>query len=156
MQPVLPNDRASFWTDERDVSARRLWSAGVSAKEIAARLEAPSASAVVSRMWRKGWRRPPGRGRGAGANPCGQAPRPGCQSSGPRDFEDGIAVAPRPWLSRSNGECAFPVDGDGWTVRSCCNRCHGFDYCEGHRAVMRGPSAAPAAQMERSLRRILG
>jgi len=155
MQLVPSADRSPFWTSERDALARRLWLAGASAKEIAASLAAPSASAVVSRMWRQGWRRPPGRGWRPAPSQYFQAPRTDCRP-GSEDVAAGIAVAPRPWLSRSSGECAFPVDGDGWTVRSCCNRCLGASYCEAHRAVMRGPTGASTAQMERSLRRIIG
>ena len=47
-----------------------------------------------------------------------------------------IARAPRPWLSRVAGECAFPVDGEGWTTRSCCNPCGGRGYCAAHLARM--------------------
>jgi hypothetical protein len=156
MQLVPSTHRTSFWTSERDEAALRLWLAGASAKEIATSLAAPSASAVVSRMWRQGWRRPPGCGRRPAPIACIQAPRPACQPPASTNSAAAIALAPRPWLSRASGECAFPVDGDGWTVRSCCNWCLGASYCEAHRAVMRGPAGASAAQMEPSLRRIIG
>jgi hypothetical protein len=156
MQSVPSADRSSFWTSERDAFARRLWLAGASAKEIAASLQAPSASAVVSRMWRRGWRRPPVCGWRPAPCPSVQVSRTNCQPARSADFDAVIAAAPRPWLSRSSGQCAFPVDGDGWTVRSCCNPCPGAVYCEAHRAVMRGGAGATAVQMERSLRRRLG
>lgn len=51
-----------------------------------------------------------------------------------------IAKAPRPWLTRRPGECAFPVDGEDQTVRSCCNPSGARAYCRAHRAAMRGPT----------------
>ncbi len=52
----------------------------------------------------------------------------------------GIARAPRPWLTRAAGECAFPVDGEGWTTRACCNPRAGGAYCAAHRARMFRPA----------------
>jgi hypothetical protein len=63
-------------------------------------------------------------------------------------------TAPRPWLTRRKGECAFPVDGEGWTVRSCCAPCPGATYCRAHRRKMRGGPAASVAQLERLLREL--
>ncbi len=51
-----------------------------------------------------------------------------------------IAGAPRPWLTRFAGECAFPVDGEGWTTRACCNPCAGAVYCPAHLARMFRPA----------------
>ena len=48
-----------------------------------------------------------------------------------------IARAPRPWLTRAAGECAFPIDGEGWTTRACCNPCGQRDYCAAHLALIR-------------------
>ncbi len=48
-----------------------------------------------------------------------------------------MALRPRPWLSRLPGECAFPVDGEGWTTRACCNPCGSRAYCEPHLALIR-------------------
>ncbi len=66
------------------------------------------------------------------------------------------AIAQRPWLTREPGECAFPIDGDGLAVRSCCNPCDGGAYCAPHRALMRGPPAPSVADLERELSRFLG
>jgi hypothetical protein len=57
----------------------------------------------------------------------------------PSDPPTEIAAAPRPWLSRAAGECAFPVDGEGWTTRACCNTCPGAAYCAAHLARMFRP-----------------
>lgn len=43
-----------------------------------------------------------------------------------------IAVAPRPWITRQARECAFPVDGEGADIRSCCNPTDGRNYCAQH------------------------
>ena len=48
-----------------------------------------------------------------------------------------IAGAPRPWLTRVAGECAFPVDGEGHATRACCNPCAGSVYCAPHLALIR-------------------
>jgi hypothetical protein len=63
-----------------------------------------------------------------------------------------IAKAPRPWLSLEAGQCAFPVDGEGWTTRACCNPCGADTYCSDHRAVTRGPASPSFDELERALR----
>ena len=67
-----------------------------------------------------------------------------------------IARRPRPWLTRLPGECAFPVDGEEFRTRSCCNPCGRAIYCAAHRAVMRGPRAPSPDDMLRDLARIIG
>jgi hypothetical protein len=66
-----------------------------------------------------------------------------------------IAQAPRPWLSRREGECAYPVDGEGAATRSCCNPCGGAIYCAAHAAAMRGPAITSVADFEREIMRFL-
>lgn len=64
-----------------------------------------------------------------------------------------IPCSPRPWLSRRPGECAFPVDGEGWAVRSCGNPCaQASAYCRGHRRVLKGPRAPSFEELEAELR----
>src|ERR1700678_1090685 len=60
-----------------------------------------------------------------------------------------IAHAPKPWLGRLKGECAFPVDGEGVAMRACCNPCGAATYCPPHAAGMRGPKIPPVADFER-------
>lgn len=62
-----------------------------------------------------------------------------------------IAAAPRPWLTRRAGECAFPVGGESWRTLSCCNSCADGPYCQAHKALMRGPPAPDAEDLERAL-----
>ena len=66
-----------------------------------------------------------------------------------------IALAPRPWLTRETGECAFPVSGDGMRLMCCCNPCGRGPYCEPHEAARRGPPAPSAEEMERDIVRWL-
>lgn len=47
-----------------------------------------------------------------------------------------VACEPRPWITRSRMECAWPVDGEGADTRSCCNPTDGGPYCAGHAAWM--------------------
>lgn len=65
-----------------------------------------------------------------------------------------VACAPRPWLTREPGECAFPVDGAGVDMRACCNPCAG-DYCAAHAAAMRKPPSTSAADLELEIIRFL-
>ncbi len=55
-----------------------------------------------------------------------------------------IARTPRPWLTRAEGECAFPVGGEGAGLSSCCNPSGAATYCPAHQAAMRGPSVSSA------------
>jgi hypothetical protein len=143
----------AFWSPRGDHDARRLWSAGFSAPEIARRIGAPSASAVVSRAWRQGWvrrRTVAALNHRFGHPPCAFEIKPL-----PPDPPLGIAVSPRPWLERNAGQCAFPVDGEGWLVRSCCNPSGEAAYCAAHRAIMRGPRVGSADQLAKALERYL-
>lgn len=63
-----------------------------------------------------------------------------------------IAKAPRPWLTRRAGECAFPVGGEGWDMRSCCNPCVGAEYCPAHRRLVYRPAILSVADIEAHLR----
>lgn len=48
--------------------------------------------------------------------------------------------APKPWLQRGTGECAWPVRGVGADVWSCCGPCMGNRrYCNPHFEVMYQP-----------------
>ena len=62
-----------------------------------------------------------------------------------------VSCSPRLWLSRRPGECAFPVDGDGWTVRSCCNPCIGA-YCAAHRQALTAAGGMTTDKLEAHLR----
>jgi len=49
-----------------------------------------------------------------------------------------IARAPRPWHTRTAGECAFPVEAGESGLNSCCNPSGAATYCPAHRRAMRG------------------
>lgn len=55
--------------------------------------------------------------------------------------------APRPWITRHFGECAWPVGGEGADTLSCCARTGGHVYCAGHLAIR---SPAPPAKLRRA------
>ena len=63
---------------------------------------------------------------------------------------DRVARKPRPWLTRAAGECAWPVDGEGWRTRSCCSSCPGETYCPAHKAKLFRPTA-PIAEVAAEL-----
>jgi len=62
-----------------------------------------------------------------------------CRDPLPLEPSMDLAVTPRPWLSRLAGECAFPVDGESWLTRSCCNPSGRRPYCDAHERLMRAP-----------------
>ena len=66
-----------------------------------------------------------------------------------------IAHAPRPWLTRLKGECAYPVGGRGMATRSCCNPCGPAVYCSRHARAMRGAAIPSVADFEREMMRFL-
>jgi GcrA cell cycle regulator len=149
-----PPNPVSFWTREKDQAARALWVSGCSASRIAGAIGAASASAVMGRAWRRGWTRPAELARIN--HRFTHLPFEHCEEPLPPSPPTAIALAPRPWLSRSRGECAFPVDGEGWTTRSCCNPCGSAVYCAVHDALMAGPRTRPVEFLERALRPHIG
>lgn len=68
-----------------------------------------------------------------------QAPRLPCLPEEPLPPPPPVSIAraPRSWLTRAAGECAFPVDGEGKATRACCNRCPSGLYCAVHLALIR-------------------
>ncbi|HEV2366227.1 MAG TPA: hypothetical protein VGS12_18765 [Caulobacteraceae bacterium] len=121
----------SFWTPRREARAVSLWRAGASAGEIAAILAAPSKTAVIACISRLGVARTSAERRRF-RGPRLPAPEP-LRSDPPST----LARAPRPWLTRREGECAFPVAGRGMRVLSCCNACGAARYCPAHAALAR-------------------
>ena len=63
---------------------------------------------------------------------------------------------PRPWLTREDGECAFPSGGSGADTLSCCRPCvPGKQYCAEHRRRMKGPRAKSVAELLHEYARFL-
>lgn len=53
------------------------------------------------------------------------------------DMSNRVECSPRIWSERKFGECAYPVEGDGADVKSCCNAVRdGSNYCPGHSKIM--------------------
>lgn len=172
---------ASFWTAEMDAAAQALWRKGLSGREVARLIGAPSHSAVIGRMWRLGARRPAQiaatnqgafagivRARAAADRAKAEDPRnpikrkPPRYPGGPRMVSapmpspTAVPCAPRPWLAREERECAYPVAGEGDAVLSCCNTPTRGGYCEGHRAAMfRMPRGTFASVLTMEERRVV-
>ncbi|HEX7759114.1 MAG TPA: GcrA family cell cycle regulator [Caulobacteraceae bacterium] len=154
---------ASFWTAEKDAAAKALWRQGRSAREVARLVGARSQSAVLGRMWRLGVKRPTkvaelnhqaatgarrmigqserhrrwekASGRVLPARFAGPAMGP-VLAEQPLPQQTPVLCSPRPWLTREDWECAYPVAGEGVSTLSCCNTPARRGYCAAHRAVM--------------------
>lgn len=74
----------------------------------------------------------------------------------PKTFEIEGAMAPgsspRLWTERKFSECAFPVDGDGADIRSCCDDTGGETYCAYHFGMMYKPSNLSTRDLMRLVR----
>ena len=154
------------WTDARIAQLMRLWTEGVSASGIAEALGDVSRSAVLGKLHRLsllGSRKPaatPRRYVGpvvvATSSPsisapsiaasCADAsvrrPPPKAPPEPPRSpwreavFEPLPGTTPRPWMSRTFGECAFPVGEDAEGPVSCCAKVKPRrSYCAAHHAI---------------------
>jgi GcrA cell cycle regulator len=156
------------WTDARIALITRLWAEGVSASGIAEALGEVSRSAVLGKLHRLGLlgsrlaasapRRyegrtpaPPVRTPAAQSPPAPRASAPPTPPSSPwREavFTPLAGSAPRVWLTREPGECAFPVGGEGEAIISCCAPTRaGSAYCAAHHAIVFkavGPDARAA------------
>jgi GcrA cell cycle regulator len=155
------------WTDARTAQLAELWTAGVSASGIADALGDVSRSAVLGKLHRLkllGSRQAasaPRRFAGAiltlaadagaartmsGERNSAGPPTPARSPWREDAFEPLCGTAPRPWLSREFGECAFPVGGDDEAVLSCCARARPRSaYCEAHHLIV-FKTASPSAQ----------
>jgi GcrA cell cycle regulator len=162
------------WTDARIAQLTRLWNEGVSAAGIAEALGDVSRSAVLGKLHRLRLLR----GRAAASAPRRYEGPVGGQATAPMSsvrppagrrgwpeppeppkspwceaaFAPLPGAAPRNWLSRAFGECAFPVGGDGDALMSCCAPVKARSaYCATHHAVAFRPvsPAARAAEQRR-------
>ncbi|MDB5447224.1 MAG: GcrA cell cycle regulator [Phenylobacterium sp.] len=160
------------WTDAQIALLTQLWTQGVSASGIAAELGDVSRSAVLGKLHRlkllksRQAASAPRRYEGepavggpvpvrTGSSAAGPGPSSTVPPQPPRSpwktsvFRPLAGTAPRPWLCREAGECAFPVDGDGEAVVACCAPA-GFRsaYCPAHHAIVFRPAAPMAAPAE--------
>jgi len=163
------------WTDARIAQMTRLWNAGVSASGIAEALGDVSRSAVLGKLHRMRLLRSraaasaPRRYDGPMSAPAraSSPPRPATRrpaASAPQEppeppkspwreaaFTPLPGTAPRHWLSRAFGECAFPVGGEGEGLISCCAPTQPRSaYCPAHHAIaFRAVSPAARAAEQR-------
>lgn len=141
------------WTDARIAQLTQLWSQGVSASGIAEALGDVSRCAVLGKLHRLKLLRSraaasaprrydgPTGGLQAAARPpaAGRAAAPPDPPRSPwreEAFAPLAGTAPRHWLTREFGECAFPVGGAGDELLACCapTKARGA-YCLAHHAI---------------------
>ncbi len=123
----------SFWTDDLIEQARALYiDKGLSASIVAAAVGAKSRNAVIGIAHRKNWERSPGIGHAnskAAHQKRAMTPRnpekprlavqgPPAPRIAPSELPRG--ANPKPWMDRRVRECAWPVEGEGTAVLSCC------------------------------------
>jgi GcrA cell cycle regulator len=168
------------WTDARIAQLMRLWTEGVSASGIAEALGDVSRSAVLGKLHRLRLlrsRKPASTPRrydgpalvavplssampaclvsACAGSPAGR-PIPATAPEPPRSpwreaaFKPLPGTTPRPWLSRTFGECAFPVGEDADGPVSCCAKVKPRGgYCPAHHAIAfksQTPTALAAEQ----------
>lgn len=60
-----------------------------------------------------------------------------------RAFQPLPGSEPRPWETRTFGECKWPIDGANGEALSCCRPCDGDRYCDTHTETSRPKDAKP-------------
>jgi len=152
------NRKNGLWSDDRISQMRKLWEQGLSCSQIAAALNCGmTRNAIIGKTNRLGWKRentsvlrlPYPERAAPKMSRKRQQPTAPFQSKSPNWRDDGRPVAPTPpkavtdiespnaapWTQRQAGQCAYPVDGEGADVRSCCNFTIGA-YCVDHHRLM--------------------
>ena len=78
---------------------------------------------------------------------------PGIPRIGPRKRRslDRLASVGRPWLGRTETQCAFPVAGDGGHLLNCASpgrapRRGWAAYCDAHTRIMFQPDPGPVSE----------
>lgn len=173
------------WTDERLATLKRCFSRGDSFSQIAQELgEGCTKNAALGKAARLGLIRKPVAEPGAArvrdfCIPKGSRPKPApipdkdtrrklvlaASNAGvaaptfraAKPVPGDIAIAPRHWITREPRECAWPHDGVGYDVRSCCNKTMEGPYCPGHSlwAFNEQPSPSPIGDASRFDGRVL-
>lgn len=158
---------APFWTEEKIEQAKAAYAEGLSHRQIAARIGAPSRNSVIGKLTRIGLAGP------HGSSPRKQGHHTGervTRSTGPRqsprrtltvkDREDALALEPLGPVAEfaPRGTCQFPYGDVAESDWRMCGR-PGFPWCEHHKAVVfvvgstaaRGiPDPAGLAEIERN------
>lgn len=138
------------WTDENVAIAKRLYvdEGRSAAQAVKAMGNACSRNALVGKAHRLGWTKLRGEGTGTLNNRRSKRKVGLARAvvSAPVFLPALFLVEgsePKPWLDREKGMCAFPVEGDGWNVRSCCEPVSKGAYCAEHYAVIYKPTKQP-------------
>lgn len=170
------------WSEERDALLKELWPTGLSARKLAERLnKLPgrrlTVNAVIGRRDRMGLtprsalvrrgnvmdslktakpkRKPLIVGSGVVMEQAEAPPSP--YVSRESAFEPLPSSAPKPWLQRRFGECAWIVGGEGAEALSCCLPVAGKSWCAAHLALGTDSKSTLASrsanELMRSLRR---
>lgn len=151
---------SSPWTTEITEQMVKLWKGGMSASQIAKLLGIPTRNAVIGkvhRMGREAKRENPSepkfkavrltkdqRLRAANIEIIKIKERYRQPKREARPPQEAAGSTPRPWMTRTLEECAFPVSGDGADTYSCCAPIYTalkFPYCPEHLKVMTEPKS---------------
>ena len=115
-----------------------MWRLGVKRPARVARENQSAALSVRRAVDEKPWAERPSARRGAWPK----------LSERPLPQQASVLRSPRPWLSREDNECAYPVAGDGAMVLSCCNRAGRSGYCQAHRDAIVGRPPGLSLEVE--------
>lgn len=170
----------SGWTDERVERLKELWAQGQSAAQIAMDLDAISRNAIIGKARRLGLpqhsyttkklnaRLLTPRGDRVRGSPTGQRHHNNLASVNAERHaareDPGLQLpasaplpgsAPRPWITRTFGECAWPIgEGEGPDLLSCCLPVVEKGWCLAHfvRGTQRPAQSSKPAGAERHRR----
>jgi hypothetical protein len=161
-----PMRAVTWWTPEDEAQLEKLWRQGLPINEIG-RIMGRGRGAIAGACARRGLKRDAA-SRGL-INSVASSVRAERSPARKRVANWSISKVPAPadvtryvpkahavpptakhWLERAFGECAFPVDGAGVDLISCCRKGwrttpDAAAYCDEHRAVMFG---APRSDLE--------
>lgn len=138
----------TFWTDAKRAELAERAAEGLTSAKIAAAIGAVSRNAVISKCRALGvplhhQPKPPKPAKWVDmSTPLFRAPPPVAEYVEPAVFLAPPPATAKPWLQRQDGECCFPVSGDGATTLFCCAAADRRGYCTDHRAVLYGKKAA--------------
>ena len=149
---------SSPWNPEITKQMVKLWKGGMSSSKIAKLLGIPTRNAVIGKVHRLGWeakREKPSEPKFKAVRLTKEQQmqaanikiikikepyRPPKRVARPP--QEAAGSTPRPWMTRTIMECAFPVSGDGADTYSCCAPIYTtfkFPYCLEHLKVMTVP-----------------
>jgi GcrA cell cycle regulator len=139
------NSVAYVWTEERQAEANKVIKACTTYAEAARKLDVPL-PALKAAIYKWNLHKIPRRFPVASENRAPRPKRPPLpKADKPKErlqvLEAFVAStvdspAPRDFMTRHFGECAYPVSGEGADTLSCCNPALKSGYCAGHHSIM--------------------